>query len=116
MTRRSHAPQADRGYLWPNPANTREGRDQRRQACEDVFHWHGSAVNINPALFNFVVSAYECLTAAGIALMGKAFQEFEESYRLEEDNGHSHRVDGRISMHAGRVNRLLADLKGTKGL
>ena len=90
-------------------------QDEVRQACEDVFHWYGSVVNINPALFNFVVSAYECLTEAGIALTGEAFQEFENSYRFEEDNGHSHRVDGRLSTHVGSVDQLLAEL-GTKGL
>jgi hypothetical protein len=85
-------------------------QDDVRQACEAVFHWYGSTVNINPALFNFIVSAYERLTAARIALTGEAFQEFEASYRLEEDNGHAHRVDGRLATHAGSLNRLLADI------
>lgn len=91
-------------------------QDEVRQACEAVFHWYGSAVNINPALFNFIISAYERLTAAGIALTGEAFQEFEASYRFEEDNGHAHRVDGRLATHAGSVNRLLADIMGTRRL
>ncbi|WP_237050916.1 hypothetical protein [Microvirga ossetica] len=35
-------------------------KEEARQACGAVFHWYGPVVNINPALFNFVVGGYEC--------------------------------------------------------
>lgn len=69
-------------------------REETRQACNAVFHWYGTVVNINPALFNFVVGAYERMNAAGISLSGEAFQEFEASYRTEEDHGYAHRIGG----------------------
>lgn len=90
--------------------------DEVRQACEAVFHWYGSVVNINPALFNFVVSAYELLTAAAVVLTGEAYKEFDTSYRFEEENGYAHRVDGRLATHVGSLNQLLADIMGTEGL
>ncbi|MBZ9763968.1 hypothetical protein LB553_24225 [Mesorhizobium sp. CA8] len=40
---------------------TRRCQEETRQACRRMFHWYGSVVNINPALFNFVVAAYERL-------------------------------------------------------
>ena len=91
-------------------------REATRQACNAVFHWYGTVVNINPALFNFVVGAYERMNAAGISLNGDAFQEFEASYRYEEDHGYAHRIGGRIATRAGDLDQLLADIMGTEGL
>jgi hypothetical protein len=54
-------------------------QNEARQACQDVFHWYGSVVNINPALFNFVVSAYERLRGRGILLPGATVEKFEET-------------------------------------
>jgi hypothetical protein len=73
-------------------------------------------VNINPALFNFMVSAYERMIAAGISLTGESFQEFESSYRYEEDHGHAHLVDGRLATRAGNIDQMLADIMSTRGL
>jgi hypothetical protein len=85
-----------------------------QEACRKVFHWYGSVVNINPSLFNFVVSAYERLNSAGVTLSGSAFKEFEASYRFEEENGFSHFVDGTLSTLAGSVSELLDDIVSTK--
>lgn len=89
-------------------------KEETRLACGAVFHWYGTIVNINPALFNFVVSAYERMTEAGISLTGEAFQEFESSYVYEEDHGHLHRVDGRLATRAGNIDELLADIMSAK--
>lgn len=98
--------------------NETKGRykEEARQACDAVFHWYGAVVNINPALFNFMVSAYERMNAADISLTGEAFQEFESSYRYEQDHGHPHRIDGRLATRAGDIDQLLADIMGTRGL
>lgn len=91
-------------------------RDQTRQCCHDVFHWYGSVVNINPALVNFVVAAYERLKDRGVSLTGEAVEEFEASYRHEDENGLPHIVDGRLATLAGNLDELLADVMNTKGL
>lgn len=89
-------------------------KETARQACEAVFHWYGSVVNINPALFNFVVSAYERMKAADISLASEEFQEFEASYFYEGDRNHTHRIDGRLSTRAGNIDQLLADIVNIK--
>lgn len=91
-------------------------QEKTRQACHEVFHWYGPVVNINPALFNFVVSAYERLKNRGIPIAGKAVEEFEASYRYEEENNLPHVVDGRLATSAGSINKLLADIMDSKGL
>lgn len=85
-----------------------------QKASREVFHWYGSVVNINPALFNFVVLAYERLHSAGVILCGSAFEEFQVSYRHEEENGFSHFVDGTLSTSAGSISQLLDDIISTK--
>lgn len=93
---------------------TKRHKGRSRQACATVFHWYGTVVNINPALFNFVVSAYERMGEAGVSLTGDAFKEFESSYSYEKDHGRSHRVDGRLSTHAGNIDDMLADIMSMK--
>lgn len=90
-------------------------QEETRQACHDVFHWYGPVVNINPALFNFVVSAYERLKNRGVPLAGEAVEEFEASYDHEEENDLPHVVDGRLATLAGGINELLTDIMETKG-
>ncbi|MER9291499.1 hypothetical protein NKI71_14750 [Mesorhizobium sp. M0510] len=92
---------------------TRRYREETLQACQNVFHWYGPFVNINPALFNFVVSAYERLKNRGVPLSGKAVEEFEASYRYEEENNLPHAIDGRLATSAGSINDLLADIVNT---
>ncbi|MNL46289.1 hypothetical protein D3C87_1689890 [compost metagenome] len=91
-------------------------REQTRQACHDVFHWYGSTVNINPALVNFVVAAYERLKDRGVSLAGEAVEEFEASYRYEEENDLPHIVDGRLASLAGNIDEVLADIVNTTAL
>lgn len=83
-------------------------RTEARQACQDVFHWYGPVVNINPALFNFVVTAYERLRDSGVSLTGDAVEEFENSYRYEEENDLPHAVNGLLFTTAGSIDALLA--------
>ncbi|MER8765421.1 hypothetical protein NKH89_32045 [Mesorhizobium sp. M0923] len=45
---------------------TKRYQEETRQACQQMFHWYGPVVNINPALFNFVVAAYERLRDRGV--------------------------------------------------
>jgi hypothetical protein len=90
-------------------------QEETRQACHDVFHWYGTVVNINPSLFNFVVLAYERLKNRSVPLAGEAVEEFEVSYRHEEENGLPHLVDGRLATLAGDINQLLTDIMNTKG-
>lgn len=91
-------------------------RNEARQACENVFHWYGSVVNINPALFNFVVATYERLRDNGVSLAGDAVQEFENSYRYEKENDLPHKVDGRLFTAAGSVDAVLAAIMSSPGL
>ena len=84
------------------------------EACRKVFHWYGSVVNINPSLFNFVVSAYERLNSAGVTLSGSAFEKFQASYRCEEENEVSHFVDGTLSTLTGSVGQLFDDIMNTE--
>jgi hypothetical protein len=97
--------------------NEMKGRykEKTRQACGSVFHWYGTVVNVNPALFNFVVSAYERLIESGISLSGEAFRDFQASYLYEEKYSLSHRVDGRLVAMACNIDDLLSDIISTKG-
>jgi hypothetical protein len=95
---------------------TERRQNESRQACQDVFHWYGSVVNINPALFNFVVSAYERLRGRGILLPGAAVEKFEENYRHEDENGFPHMVDGGLVTTAGSVSELLTTILSAKVL
>lgn len=61
-------------------------------------------------LFNFVVLAYERLTAAGMQVGGDEADEFRRSYEFEAKTGHSHFVDGRLSTITGEINTLLSEI------
>ncbi|MFG1317610.1 hypothetical protein [Xanthobacter autotrophicus] len=95
---------------------SQSAKDKARQACQDVFHLYGQVVNINPALFNFVVAAYERLKEANVVLTGVAVEKFEQSYRYEEENGFSHVINGKLETMAGSVDDLLANIMRTRGL
>lgn len=85
-------------------------RDNARMACETVFHWYGQIVNINPAVFNCSVKIFEALAERAVPVTGEAWSEFNASYQFEEDEGHDHFVDGRISTTAGDVDAVLNDI------
>ncbi|RUX51498.1 hypothetical protein EOA33_06100 [Mesorhizobium sp. M4A.F.Ca.ET.050.02.1.1] len=89
---------------------TRRYQEETRQACQRMFHWYGSVVNINPALFNFVVAAYERLKICGVPLAGEAIEDFEASYHYEKEHNLPHAVDGRLATSAGNIDDLLTDI------
>ncbi len=91
----------------------RRYHQETQQACQHVLHWYGPVVNINPALFNFVVAAYERLKSRRVPLAGEAFEEFEANYRYEQENNLPHVIDGRLATSAASMNDLLADIGNT---
>lgn len=84
-----------------------------REACENCFHWYGPVVNINPCIFNFGVAVFEKLNQAEVPLVGDAANRFRDLYEMEEEEGLSHFVDGRISTSVGTIGQLMADLAET---
>lgn len=84
--------------------------EETQYSCCKVFHWYGQIVNINPALCNFVVLAYEKIKARGVFVKGGAVNDFESIYQYEEDNNIPHLVDGRISTSAVSVDDFLVDV------
>jgi len=89
---------------------TKRYQEETRQACHEMFHWYASVVNINPALCNFVVAAYERLRDRGVPLVGEAVEEFEASYVYESENNLSHVVNGRLATLAGSIDKLLTEI------
>jgi hypothetical protein len=89
---------------------TARHRDGARSACEAVFHWYGQIVNINPAIFNCTVKIFEALADRSVPVAGDAWTAFNSSYQFEEENGHAHYIDGRISTAAGSVDAVLSDI------
>ena len=85
-------------------------RDETRAACEAVFHWYGSAVNINPCVLNFMVRAYEVLSEAGVRPAEQDIASFEASYQYENEHGHSHYVDGKLSAPVAEISTLFANM------
>lgn len=84
-----------------------ERRAENRPRIQSALKWYGDVVDINPAIFNFTVSAYEKLDALDVCMNGDAVATFEASYQFEEDQGHSHLVNGQIMCSAGDVDRIL---------
>lgn len=72
-----------------------------------AFRWYGQIVDIEPAIFNVAVDAYEAIKEIDVAPWSDAFQRFEACYEHEEEDGREHRVTGTISCHAGNVSELL---------
>lgn len=84
--------------------------EETRAACEAVFHWYGPAVNINPCVFNFMVRVYEALSEADVRPAEEDIANFEASYHYENEEGHSHYVDGKLSAHAAEISALLTSV------
>lgn len=72
-----------------------------------AFRWYAQIVDIEPAIFNVAVDAYEAIKEIDIAPWSDAFQMFEACYEDEEESGREHRIAGTISCHAGNVSELL---------
>ncbi len=85
-------------------------RPENRPRIEGALKWYGSVVDINPAIFNFAVHAYEKLRKAGVSMEDDAIATFEASYQYEEDNGFSHFVSGDIYCRAGDVTKVLRSI------
>ncbi len=49
---------------------------------------------------------YEQVREAGLKLTGAEFRDFDASYRMEEEAGHSHLVTGDIYCHAASVDEI----------
>ena len=81
-----------------------------REACEAHFHWYGEAVNINPCIFNLVVRVYETLRELGVKPPEEAVSTFRDSYEFEEQQGHSHYVDGRIATSPAKICAVLSSI------
>jgi hypothetical protein len=72
-----------------------------------AFRWYGAIANIQPCIFNAAVDVYEAIQPLGLTLTSTAYQEFDASYQIEEDRGHSHRISGVIACRAGDVGEVL---------
>ena len=77
--------------------NSRQRRGETRKACEAHFHWYGEAVNIYPCIFNLVPPEGAVAT-------------FRDSYEVEEQQGRSHYVDGRIATSPANIDAVLSSV------
>ncbi|MGV1828041.1 hypothetical protein [Agrobacterium vitis] len=86
-----------------------QAKKQKRTPGDVVgaFKCYGQIIDIEPAVFNVAVDAYEAIKEIDVSPWSDAFQRFEASYEYEEENGFEHRVTGTISCHAGNVSDLL---------
>jgi hypothetical protein len=85
----------------------RRYRDQVRSAF-DVFKWYGSIINIQPCVFNAAVDVFELVDKLDVHPSSEAYELFADSYLLEEQNGHDHRVTGDIACVAGSIDEILS--------
>ena len=73
----------------------------------DAFKWYGSIVNIQPCVFNVAVDVFELVAELDIAPSSETYALFLDSYRMEEKNGHDHRVTGDIWCSSGSIAEIL---------
>jgi hypothetical protein len=85
----------------------RRYREHVRSAF-DAFKWYGSIVNIQPCVFNVAVDVFELVDTLDVHPSSEAYSLFADSYLLEEQNGHNHRVTGDIWCVAGSVTEILS--------
>lgn len=79
-------------------------------ACEAQFHWYGQAVNINPCLLNLVVRIYELLLTIEVFPPEEDVASMQASYEIEEVEGHSHYVDGRLTANVAKLDAVLSQV------
>jgi hypothetical protein len=89
-------------------ARARDGNE--REAIRATVHRYGSAANVEPAIFNVMVDAYELMSAKGITPDEATFARFRDQYDFEILHGYNHRVTGTLSTHAGSISNMLATL------
>ncbi|NNM77972.1 hypothetical protein HJG53_13775 [Sphingomonas sp. ID1715] len=85
-------------------------RDDERSAIGSALHWYGLAVNIEPAIFNVMVDAYELLQDKGIEPDDGSFARFDSQYHWETAHGQAHRVTGALLIHVGDIDTVLQSL------
>lgn len=88
-------------------AAKRSKKGKRPPSVEVALNWYGDVADIEPAVFNVMVDAYEVIKGLDIAPASPAFRLYEESYEDEARRGIEHRLQGRIGCHAGAVNEVL---------
>lgn len=88
----------------------RSKNENEREAIRAKIHRYGSAANVEPAIFNVMVDAYELLGAKGITPEDATFARFRGQYDFETQHGYDHRVTGTLSAHAGSISEILATL------
>ena len=74
---------------------------------KSVLNWHGTVVNINPCIFNFMVKAFEYIESKELCLSGSEYLSFASSYEFEAENGHSHFVTGAIICYCSDVDEVI---------
>jgi len=84
--------------------------ENEREAIRAKIQRYGSAANIEPAIFNVMVDAYELLGDKGTTPEDAAFARFRGQYDFETLHGYDHRVTGTLSAHAGSISEILATL------
>lgn len=92
-------------------ATVEKYQEQARKACDNVFHFYGNLTNINPAIFNLVVKAYELLIELEFESDCEAFKAMRQSYEFETRNGLSHYVNGQLIANAGNVEEMLRNIQ-----
>ena len=81
-------------------------REEHREKINSVFIWYKNVVNINPAIFNFVVKVYQKMESHNISLLTEEYFEFENSYNYEIKNEYSHFVTGNIKCHSNDMRKI----------
>ncbi|PIK71363.1 hypothetical protein CS379_19730 [Methylobacterium frigidaeris] len=76
-------------------------------AVMNAFRWYGGIADVEPAIFNMAVDAFEALRVAGAHPSSDAYRVFEAQYDAEEDEGRPHHVTGEIRCRAGDVEEVL---------
>lgn len=76
-------------------------------AVTNAFRWYGGIADIEPAIFNMAVDAFEVLRVVGARPSSDAYRTFEAQYEAEEDEGRPHHVTGEIRCRAGDVEEIL---------
>ena len=84
-----------------------EKREDNRLRIERGLKLYGNVANINPAIFNFAVHAFEIVSALGVPVEGEEWEHFADSYNCEERDGHCHFVTGDIVCRAGDVEAVI---------
>lgn len=78
-----------------------------REKTLSSFRWYGNVADIEPAIFNVCVDAYEKISSLDVSPTSDAFSLFAESYKYETENGFPHHVTGEISCRVGDIEKAI---------